>query len=244
MNLKIIGRRLLNAAANPLGFSVVPTRQLQGFDGLMKFFGMSVVWGVWGEKDYIKEGYMKNSTVYSIINKIATTAAIAPFKVYRVKDKKKFKQYKAWTGTNATKESLQKAMMIKALVYEEDTSHPFNEFIEKPNPYQGGKEFIINCIGFKLLTGNRFLLKNKYDMGADEGKVFSVFNLPPQSMGVVSDGTLFGVKEYILQVGRPITIPNARQFWHHSHGNKLFFGLLDIVIRQVFVRKQNIWYLI
>jgi phage portal protein BeeE len=208
LDLKIIGRKILTKAVRPFGLSVVPTKQLRGVSGFLQFFGMSVVWGRWNETEYISEGYMKSSAVYSIINRIAKTAAVAPFKVYRIKNKAKFKQYKAWTGANATKESLMKAMAIKALVYEEDTEHPLNKLLEKPNQWQGCAQFIINCVGYKLLTGNRFLYKTVLDIGPDAGNVYSLYNLPPHLMGVVPSGlNPFDVKEYQLQLGSVIVIP-------------------------------------
>lgn len=206
---------MLNKAANTVGLSVVRNR----FDySLLRLFGMSLVWGKWNQKDYVREGYAKNASLYSIVNRITKTAATAPFKVYRVKDEKKFGQYKNWTGVNATKESMMNAMRIKSLVYEEDNNHPLNELISKPNPWQGGAEFTGNSIGFRLLTGNRFLLLTQLDIGANAGKVASLINLPPDDMAVVSDGTLFGVSGYVLNIGQSLPIPKE-SIIHSKYAN-------------------------
>jgi HK97 family phage portal protein len=198
------GLRVLNKAANQVGLSVIKN---QSAYSLVQLFGLSLVWGRWDQKDYIKEGYMKNASLYSIINRITKTASVAPFKVYRVKDEKKFAQYKNWTGVNATKESMMNAMRIKAMVYEEDNKHPLNELINKPNPWQGGADFTTNCIGFRLLTGNRFLLLTQLDLGANAGRVVGLVNLPPDDVAVKGDGTLFGVHSYVLQLGQSLEIP-------------------------------------
>jgi HK97 family phage portal protein len=199
-----LGIRLLNKAANQFGFSVVKNSVPYS---LLQLFGMSLVWGRWNSKDYITKGYMVNASLYAIINRITKTASTAPFKVYRVKDEKKLAKYKAWTGTGATKESMMNAMRIKALVYEEDNKHPLNELIQKPNPWQGGADFTANSVGFRLLTGNRFLLSVQLDMGANMGQTASVVNLPPDDVAVKTDGTLFGVSSYILSVGQQIELP-------------------------------------
>jgi HK97 family phage portal protein len=196
--------RLLNKAANAFGFSVVKSAVPYS---LLQLFGMSLVWGRWNNKDFITKGYMVNAALYSVINRITKTAATAPFKVYRVKDEKKFAKYKQWTGVNATKESMQKALLMKALVYEEDNKHPLNELLNRPNQWQGGAEFTANSIGFRLLTGNRFLLLTALDLGANTGNPISLVNLPPDDMVVVTDGTLFGVDSYKLQLGKEIPLP-------------------------------------
>lgn len=165
--------------------------------------GIQAIWNRGGYKDNIS-AYESNATIYSIVDKVTKLAAIVPFKVYKVREGKKALHiiYKAWTGPGATEESLKKALEIKSLVYEEDDSHPLNELIENPNPWQKGNEFIVNSIGFKLLTGNRFLYVPTYDMGADKGKPIEFYNLPPQYMSIVPDGTPYGVKEYKFLLDR------------------------------------------
>lgn len=148
------------------------------------------------------DSYSDNAALYSIINRITRTAATAPFKVYRVKDKKKFLKYKAWTGVNATKESLTNAMLIKEQVFEEDNNHELNLLIDKPNEFQRGHEFVANSIGYKLLTGNRYWFINKLENGLNAGKPFSIINLPPQHMSITGDGSLYGIKEYTLMLGQ------------------------------------------
>lgn len=199
-----IALRILNKAANFFGASVVKGAVPYSF---FRMYGASIVWGVWKNKTYITDGYMKNAALYSVIRRITKTAAVAPFKVYRVKDQKKFAKYKSWTGAGATKESLLNAMRIKSLVYEEDNKHPLNELINKPNPWQGAAEFTESCVGFKLLTGNRFLLLTVLDIGANTGKVAALVNLPPDDVAVKSDGTLFGVDSYVLSIGQEKPLP-------------------------------------
>lgn len=200
------GLKVLNKAANQVGLSVVRSGGYR-LPALMQFFGLSVVWGRWEETEYISKGYSQNAALYSVITRIARTAASCPFKVYKVVDKKKHLKIKAWSGPNATSASLLKAMLHKELAYEEDTTHPLNGLIDNPNPWQGGHEYVEASVSFKLLTGNRFLLLTVLDMGANMGNVASIFNLPPQSTAVLGDGSLFGVREYELQVGRPLKIP-------------------------------------
>lgn len=174
---------------------------------VIRTFGLSVQWVGREIVDLIQEGYCSNPDIYTVINRIARTASNAPFKVYKVKDRKKHQKYKAWTGRDATSISVQNAFRIKELVYEEVSDHPLNKLLEQPNPYQKSREFIENSIGFKLITGERFWHVVKLDAGVNEGKPFALLNLPPQYMIVEGDGSLLGIKGYRLQLGdhRPLT---------------------------------------
>lgn len=167
---------------------------------------------VWGDDSFESNvnRYTTNATVYSIIHRITTLAVIPEFKVYRVRKGQKslHRKYLAWTGERATDESLKQAMKIKSLVYEEVNEHPLNELIEKPNRWQKRDEFVVSSIGFKLLTGNRVLTYELYDMGADKGKPYDLINLPPQFMRIVPDGTPYGIKEWIFTLSDREPIPH------------------------------------
>lgn len=180
----------------------------------LKKLGFNIVWS---DKDDTVN-YINNSAVFSIINRITRTASNAPFKVYRVKDRKKLAKYKGWTGENATKESVQRAMLIKEQVFTEDNNHPLNELIDRPNGFQRAAEFTANSIGYKLLTGNRFWFLNLLEMGVNAGRPFSIENLPPQHLSITGDGTLFGIKEYIFNLGTVTTIPKSNilhsKYWN------------------------------
>lgn len=182
-------------------------KQLTPGKTIVNLFGFSITWLTQSSLTYVKDGYCGNPDIYTAVNKVAKTASYAPFKVYRIKDKKKHYQYKNWTGQNATAESIQKAMQIKSLAYEEDNDHPLNKLIERPNQWQNGREFTESCIGFKLITGERILRVSVLEMGANKDRPYEITNLPPQHVQVRGDGTLLGIRDFVLQLGQPVTIP-------------------------------------
>lgn len=154
-----------------------------------------------GSREAQVTSFIENSGVYSVVSYITDIASAAPFQVYRVKNKSALKRYKAWTGRNATKESIEKAMMLKEKIFELDENHPMNKLLDRPNEFQTQSSFNANSIGFRLITGERFWMINKLTMGANEGRPFGVYNLPPQYMNVVGDGTMFGISGYELTIG-------------------------------------------
>lgn len=187
---------------------------------VMKTFGLTTLWHGHSFEDNIR-AYCSNVILYSIVNRVTKTASIAPFKVYKIREGQKAKhmQFKSWTGANATQESIQKAMRIKSLVYEEDNSHPLNDLIEKPNKDQKGNEFTVNSIGFKMLTGNRILYTPILDAGADRGKPAEISNFPPHLMSVVPDGTLYGVSGYRFELDKSQELIPVESIIHSKYFN-------------------------
>jgi HK97 family phage portal protein len=203
------GQRILSKAVQPFGYDIVPSRaaQLRKIDSLFKIFGLSVVFGKWDEKDYVSQGFAANAGLYSVVTRITKTAAVPTFSVYRIKDKKKHYLYKQYTGENATPASLQKAQMMREQVYELDETHPLNQLIEQPNPWQSWNNFMQTSVGFRLLTGNKFWYVQTLDMGANRGKPIAIFNLPPQCMQLVVGDTLWSVVGYKMHLNKTLDIP-------------------------------------
>jgi HK97 family phage portal protein len=212
--------RIANKAMSPLGYQVVPYKYSQ-FVPSFQFFGLTYTFANWNLDQFICNGYAQNAGLYSIVNRITKTASVCPFKVYRIKDQKKHLKVKSWTGTNATMESLQRAMLMKSVAYEEDNSHPLNDLIEQPNPGQRGGMFMQNSIGFRLLTGNKFWFVISVEAGANEGRPFAIYNLPPQYMELKTGGTLWSVDEYRLNLGKPIVLPKE-SIIHSKYWNPVY----------------------
>lgn len=193
----------------------------QGENNQRRIVSFVGLYANWGQRDYIRNGFSENGDLYSVVNRIAKTAGSCPFKVYRVKDEKKLLKHKNWTGANATTESLQKAMMLKELVYEEDTKHDLNQLLDRPNNWQRGTDFTQNSVGFRLLTGNRFLHKSVVDLGANTGKIQALHNLPPVYMEILKGEGLFEVIAYQLNLGIPIRI-EKEAILHSKYWNPNF----------------------
>lgn len=199
----------------------LPVRTSQNLKLFESYFNRYMaVWQPWNEKDYIRDGFLKNAGLYSIVSRICRTAATAPFKVYRIKEqgKKNLERYKSWTSRGATKESMGNAWRLKQQVFEEDNAHELNKLIERPNQMQGGNQFVQNSIGFKLLTGNRFLFLSMLDMGANAGRVSEIYNLPPQNMRLIPGSTLWEVAGYELMLAKIVPIEKENvihsRFWN------------------------------
>ena len=181
---------------------------------VMNLFGLQVLWNNAQTIEIVEQGYADNPDIYTVVNRVTRTSAFAPFKVYKIKNQAKHLKYKAWTGENATPESIAMAMRIKSETYEEANEHPMNALLEQPNPQQKCREFTENSVGFKVITGERFW---HITTGA-LGQPIAIYNLPPQHMTVIGDGTLLGVKEFQLMMGSVVTVPKEQvifsRYWN------------------------------
>ena len=90
------------------------------------------VWTDWDTEKLAKEGYQSSVYVYAAVNKVAQACAGIPWVLYQVK-------------RDGTEEEIQ--------------SHPLLSLLSKPNPLQGGGEFIESIIAFRLIAGQSFMEK-------------------------------------------------------------------------------------
>lgn len=101
--------------------------------------------------DVILNGYNTNPYVYAVVNRLAMLAASVPFKVQKVVDRKKAKQYEkmAWgekidrTGKRLKSESM-----------EDMPDHPLQRLLDRPNNQDGSYEYFLSYWINKFVTGN------------------------------------------------------------------------------------------
>ena len=134
---------------------------------------------------YIREGHQTNPTVFSIINSTLMMIGQVPWHVYRKK-------------SDGTKEYAD-VPLLQAL-------------INKPNFRESWGQFIGNCVGYQMLTGNTFMWGLDPGKGSiNEGKPQAMFALPSQNMQIwqSSKGPTQRISHYDLEVGKNDTKPIA-----------------------------------
>lgn len=145
---------------------------------------------------YINDVYFTNDHVYAVVRLLSRSASMLPIYLYKVKDKKKLTRYKAIMKSQNP--DFVRAEVIKSQALEEVTTHPILKILAKPNALQGQAEFIENAIGFKLVTGNSFLLGLSPETGPNAGKFVSLEVLPSQYVDIILGQNL--IKEYQLKI--------------------------------------------
>lgn len=132
---------------------------------------------------YINDGYQANAIVYSIINLITSNAANVRnmWVLYKTNDSKAINKYKRCDPLSI------KGMSIKGSKLEEVESHPILDLLNRPNPMMSGSEFIEAAIGYRLLTGMRYIYGFGPDVGINKGRFTELSVLPSQLIQIELD---------------------------------------------------------
>ena len=150
---------------------------------------------------FIDKGYLFNPHAYTVINFIARSISQVPFKVFEVKYKKSLEKYiqcKALNDHAGKNLYAEKAM-------EQVTSGGLVNLMKQPNENQGMAEFLFEAIGFKKLTGNRFIY-GLSPVGFDDNLFTSMYNMPSQLTEIIVGDWMQPVKGYKLAITHDRTL--------------------------------------
>lgn len=170
------------------------------------------------------KAYTTNSDAYSVIKRIAKTAAMIPLIVYKVKDEKALKEYEWQTKQhNYSTQSLVKKQLLKARALEPVTEeHKLNKLLNNPNPYESQTEHREGIYIFRLSTGNAFVYTPFPDFGENKGKPIEMWTLPSQYMTLKTEtGFPPKVTSYDLNMGGLMPIP-PEEIMHLKYFNPDF----------------------
>jgi HK97 family phage portal protein len=158
----------------------------------------------------INNGYVGSDDVYSIVRRIARTAAMVPLKVYKIVDDEQLKNYElvsAVKSTNTQHLVRKQFLKSKALELVPDTN-PLQNLLNNPNPSYSKTEFLEGCYTFRLVTGNTYIHTPALEFGRDAGKPIELWIMPSQWTSLqVSDTWPRRVIGYRLQLANLIDIP-------------------------------------
>lgn len=152
-----------------------------------------VTWDGQNQSQIVRDSYIGNDLVYAIITLITQKAKVAPWFVYKVKNKVAQKQYLAKmqqpdkiANYNELKELKEQAFEL----YEGDAK--LNELLKYPNSEDTWSDIIEQWVGFKKITGNAFMYaKQVGDVSMNRGKPLSLYMLPSQYMAIKVDVAQF-----------------------------------------------------
>ena len=141
--------------------------------------------------EYVDSGFKKNPTVFSIVNAAVIMAGQVPWHIYRKK-------------ADGTKEYADVPL--------------FQSLLDRPNFRESWGQFIGNCVGYQLLTGNTFIWGLDPGEGSiNVGKPQAMFALPSQSVYIwqTSEGPTQRISHYDLEIRRNDTRPiSANEISH------------------------------
>ncbi len=151
-----------------------------------------VTWQGGDAKSFVDDGYVGNDIVYSIVKLITDKAKLAPFHVYKIKDERAAKQYKAMMAQPDKIESFRRLEQLHKKAFELYTGDTrLNDLLTYPNGEDTFGDLVEQWCGFKLITGNSFIYGKLIEGGANNGKPFELYALPSQYMAVIANINVF-----------------------------------------------------
>ena len=158
---------------------------------------------------YVYQGYMANSTIYSIINKILEKVKIAPLEVLEQKPDQKSaaRQYKALKYSAKDQHQFEKNGFKKKGLQDVDSGTLY-DLIKQPNPAMNTSEFVEACAGFYNICGEVFIYGLGPVDGPNKGLFTELYVMPSHLVEVVQGTWQEPVIGYKLLLGnQTITFP-------------------------------------
>jgi HK97 family phage portal protein len=190
---------------------------------IYQFLGESIVWNPENDDTYIKDGYRKNATIYSIVNIITNAATTIPFQIYEKVNENEVKRYKALTSGSVDANSIYKANLIRKNAMVELEGTELHKLLERPNAAQSYSSWISELIAFGKLTGNRYIYGIAPETGINQGKYKELYVMPSQIMEIVSGGIMQPVQKYRIEYQGAYDIP-ADDICHIKDFNPYYDG--------------------
>lgn len=178
-----------------------------------------VTWDGQNQQEIVRDSYIGNDLVYAIITLITQKAKVAPWGVYKVKNKEAAKRYKALTMDRNP--DIAKIREQKELAFEPYNDTRLNEMLKYPNSEDTWSDLIEQWVGFKKITGNAFMYaKMVGEASVNRGKPLEVYMLPSQYMAVKIDTSVFPPKKVAYQLYYGQYIPfTATEILHDKYFN-------------------------
>jgi phage portal protein BeeE len=158
------------------------------FNGQVAIQQGIITWQGGDNISFVRDGYMANDIVYSIVKLITDKAKLAPFHVYKVVDEVSAKKYKALMSQPDKIDNWKDVQKLHKKAFELYTGDArLNELLKYPNQEDTFGDFVESWCAFKLITGNSFIYAKMIEGGSNEGKPFEMYVLPSQYMYILAD---------------------------------------------------------
>lgn len=204
-----------------------------------------ILWMPNDAESYVKDAFYVNPDVYNAVMTIVKMASRAPLNLYKVKNAKAAKRYKAMTKGLVDSSSLRDVARTKALAFDEVGDHPVLDLLANPNEWQSEADFRGNRLGFQLVTGNYYVYKSIPTLGTKTAPV-ALYILPSQYMQIVSGGLMEPVKAYVNtynnlkeQIEAERIIHNRTWSLDYSYAGSHLFGVSPLKAASKAVTMNN-----
>lgn len=134
--------------------------------------------------------YITIDSLYSVVKFRARTAGLIPFRVYKIKNQQKLKEYQYKTQMkDFTTQGMVRKLLLKFQAMEEvDDNNELQKLLDNPNQTYSKYEFWEGVYTSLILSGNTYILTGVPELGVNAGKVKEMYLMPPQYTAPVVEG--------------------------------------------------------
>lgn len=186
------------------------------------------------QKMYLREGYLSNDIIYSIINLILNKVKISGWGWYKVVNEKSYGEYTLLQKRMSTtdyaleykddavkmlRKDYQKMMMLrKESIQPVTPDNRLADLIKYPNPDQSWQDMIEEGCGFKLISGNKFrsAIISRVPVSSSKGLPLEINNLPTQHMVILPTKGQFPVRAASYQYEEAYIAPFTKEEMLHE----------------------------
>ncbi len=186
-----------------------------------------VTWSGQNKLLQVKDGYMGNDIVYSIINLITNKAKVADWHEYQIKDKKYYAKYKALMAQPDKIEDWREVLLLQSKAMEiVDKPSKISDLLKYPNENDTWGDLIEALICYKLVTGDSYTYAKLIEAGANKGYPNSLHALPSQYVNILAAINVVPseVLGYQLQLNTVTTFDKA-EIMHDKFINLNYDGI-------------------
>lgn len=143
-------------------------------------------------KDTVDKAYLINEKIYAVINKILAGNTGVKFRVYEVKDTKKFRKYSSLQSKHY---NIDQTLQLKSESLEEVLIPDVDSILAHPNNYQTADELEYDLGGFLLLTGNSYLYGGVRRLTSSSPSL-QLYSLPAHLVSIIAGDWINPIKGY------------------------------------------------
>jgi len=140
-----------------------------------------------GVKKLMDVGYLRNGTVYSIVNKAIAPNIGVNWQILEVKNPAKAKAYRGMQQKHA---NIDKALTLKEQAFEEIENPYLNAILKRPNNGQNWVDFETELSLYFLMTGNAYLYKGVRKSDKNNPPI-ELYSMPAHLTTIVGGGRAF-----------------------------------------------------
>lgn len=157
-----------------------------------------VMWYEADSDNFLKQGYLGNHVVFSVVDWVGSKLAVAPPILYEVKDEKQLRRYKSLLK-DPTPDSVMRALDIRGKAMEEVDKAPMLDLFTRPNPIMSWTEFVYGYYVYKSICGSAYVGGVRDGQDGTMGKIREMWLFPSHLTEIVAGDVYNPIKGYKLR---------------------------------------------